>query len=242
MTSIRKPAAPKTRDQVDLNAEIRGTLLSEAAQRLGQTWIDELRWLLGFVQRERQEVVEEIAKPDSALVFDAIWFSRDADLVGLQDQNWILQAFDALKSEIATFVEQGNAVIELDKVTFVLFNRRAAGREKGREVELYYRSKDPATRLILAANRLLELEGKRIAKCDAPNCGRLYVREKRARFCSKRCSQKEQSRRWRERHPGVQKQRQREYYERKVKQKVSQVHGRKVVAVRVPRRTPGGSE
>jgi hypothetical protein len=225
-------------------AELLRAGLHEAEQRVGRTWIEQLRWVLEFVQRDRIEVVQEVSQGHSALVWEAIWFSHDADLTGLTDRNWILAAFDSLKSAIATFIERGAASLEVEKVTFVLFNRRAAGRKGGPEVEVFYRSTDPATRLVLAAYRLLELEGKRLARCDAAQCGHLYIRQKRALFCSKQCSQRQQARRWRDRHPGLQQQRQREYYERKLRKKISGVNGRKKVAVIVQQRahTRRGSE
>jgi hypothetical protein len=224
--------------------ELLGSGLHQADQRIGRTWIQQLQWLLEFVQRERIEVVQQLSQDNPALLWEAIWFSQDANLTGLADPSWILAAFDALKSAIASFIERGSATLEVEKVTFVLFNRRAAGRKGGREVEVFHRSTDPATRFILGAYRLLELEGKRVARCDASQCGRLYIRQKRAIFCSKRCSQREQARRWRERHPGLQQQRQREYYERKLRKRISGVNGRKKVAVIVGPRahTPKGSE
>jgi hypothetical protein len=211
-------------------AELLSAGLDQATQRIGRTWIQQLQWLLEFVQRERIEVAQELSQDNPALLWQAIWFSQDANLTGLADLSWILAAFDSLKSAIASFIESGSATLEVEKVTFVLFNRRA-GRKGGREVEVFHRSTDPATRFILAAYRLLELEGKRISRCDASHCGRLYIRQKRAIFCGKRCSQREQARRWRERHPGLQQQRQREYYERKLRKKISGVNGRKKVAV-----------
>jgi hypothetical protein len=212
-------------------AELLSAGLDQADQRIGRTWIQQLQWLLEFVQRERIEVVRELSQDNPALLWEAIWFSQDANLTGLADPSWILAAFDSLKSATASFIERGSATLEVEKVTFVLFNRRTAGRKGGREVEVFHRSTDPATRFILAAYRLLELEGKRVARCDAPQCGRLYIRQKRAIFCSKRCSQREQARRWRDRHPGLQQQRQREYYERKLRKRISGINGRKKVAV-----------
>jgi hypothetical protein len=44
--------------------------------------------------------------------------------------------------------------------------------------------------LTMAARDLLAHEAGRIARCAAPDCSRLFVRQKRGAYCSKRCSQR----------------------------------------------------
>jgi hypothetical protein len=56
----------------------------------------------------------------------------------------------------------------------------------------------------LAVARLIESDGYRIKQCARPECGRLFVRRKRALYCGKRCSQIEQFARYVRRHRSFQ--------------------------------------
>jgi hypothetical protein len=65
-------------------------------------------------------------------------------------------------------------------------------------VELH-RSNDGPTEFLMRARELVKLEGSRLARCDAAECRRLFVRRKRGLFCDKKCAQRERVRLWRER-------------------------------------------
>lgn len=207
----------------------------EAAARVGKTWIEELQWLVDFAQRPLEQLTDELSDPESLLVYEVGWFSRVVSVPFTQmDRTWIVDAAGSLERELRSLLERGHAIFQAVEVTFVL-NRRTdeswkrAGRAS--RLEAFHRAKNPVTRFLLGAYRLLELEGVRLRECAAPDCRRIFVRQKRAIFCSKKCSQRQQTKRFRERHPEHAKVRQRQYYERKSKRKRSAV-----VVPRNPRR------
>jgi hypothetical protein len=204
----------------------------EAAEHVGKTWIEELQWLVDFAQRSPKQLIHQLAEFESPLVYEVAWFSREVSIVDREsDRTWIINAAESLKLKIRSLLETGQAIFEVAEVTFVLNRRSDDGwKRSGRaaRLESFHRAKNPVTRLLLGAHRILELEGVRLRECAAPSCRRIFVRQKRGIFCSKTCSQREQTKRFRERHPDHAKVRQREYYERKSK--------RKRAAVIIPRK------
>jgi hypothetical protein len=209
----------------------------EAAERVGKTWIEELRWLLDFAQRPPEQLTHELSDVESPTVYEVAWFSRDMSIAERKsDRSWIVNAVKSLERKFRSLLEHGHAVFEVTDVTFVL-NKRTDERSKrsGRatKLEAFHRAKNPVTRFLLGAHRLLELEGVRLRKCAAPGCERMFVKQKRAIFCGQKCAQREQTRRYRERHPEYAKTRQRKYYETKSKKIISGTNGRKEVKVKI---------
>lgn len=64
---------------------------------------------------------------------------------------------------------------------------------------------------------LLEEFGSHIERCQAPDCGRLFLRIRRQSYCSAECSQRVRSRRWYEAHRDEARERRREAYEKEVR-------------------------
>lgn len=56
---------------------------------------------------------------------------------------------------------------------------------------------DRAAHFVMEGARVIEREGDRIAKCASTGCGMLFVKRKRAEYCSGRCSQRERQRHYR---------------------------------------------
>lgn len=203
----------------------------EAAERVGETWIEELQWLVDFAQRPPEQLTHELFD-GSPVVYEVAWFSRDMSIAERKsDRSWIVNAADSLERKLRSLLENGQAVFDVTEVTFVLYRRTdERWKRSGRATKLdaFHRAKNPVARFLLGAHRILELEGVRLRKCAAPGCERMFVRQKRAIYCGKKCSQREQTRRHRERNPEYAKTRQRKYYERKSQ--------RKRAAVVVPRK------
>jgi CGNR zinc finger len=207
----------------------------KAAERVGKTWIEELQWLADFAQKTPDQLTHELSDPESLLVYEVGWFSRMVSIAFTKmDRAWIVDAAGSLERELRSLLERGHAIFHATEVTFVL-NRRTdeSWKRSGRasKLEAFHRAENPVTRFLLSAYRLLELEGVRLRLCAVPDCRRIFVRKKRGIFCSKKCSRREQTRRYRERHPEHAKIRQRQYYERKSKRKRAAV-----IISRKPRR------
>ena len=209
----------------------------QAAERVGKTWIEELQWLLDFAQQPREQLIGELSDFESPLVYQVAWFSREMGIVDREsDRSWIINAAESLERKLRSLLENGHALFEVTEVTFVLSRRTDDGwKRSGRaaRLEAFHRAKNPVTRFLLNAHRILELEGVRLRKCAAPTCERMFVRQKRAIFCGKKCSQREQIRRYRERHPEYAKIRQRKYYEKKSRKAISGTNGRKEVRIKI---------
>jgi hypothetical protein len=217
----------------------------EAAEHVGKTWIEELQWLVDLAQRSPEQLIHQLTEFESPLVYEVAWFSREVSIVDREsDRTWIVNAAESLKLKLRSLLETGQALFEVSEVTFVLNRRTDDGSKRsGRaaRLESFHRAKNPETRFLLGAHRILELEGVRLRKCAAPGCERIFVRQKRAIFCGQKCSQREQTRRHRERNPEYAKIRQRKYYENKTKKKISRMNGRRDIGVKVGSR-PRGSK
>jgi hypothetical protein len=217
----------------------------EAAGHVGETWIEELQWLVDFAQRPTEQLIDQLTEFESPLVYEVAWFSREVNIVDREsDRTWIVNAAESLKQKLRSLLESGQALFEVSEVTFVLNRRTDDGwKRSGRaaRLESFHRAKNLVTRFLLGAHRILELEGVRLRECAALGCRRIFVRKKRGIFCSKTCSQREQTRRFRERHPKKASIRQRKYYENKTKKKISLMNGRREIGVKVGSR-PRGSK
>jgi hypothetical protein len=107
-----------------------------------------------------------------------------------------------------------------------------------RTFRTYYTGGLPSV-FVMAVMDLLAAEGWRIAKCAWGSCGKLFVRRKRGAYCSRACSQKARTERYRDAQGAKWKEKRHAYYVRQVEK----LRGR-AVAKRVKMRSIGkeGSE
>src|SRR5262249_17656224 len=77
--------------------------------------------------------------------------------------------------------------------------RRRAGRTRLDGFQSYYTSDDFGAALLLCAADAIEAEGTQIRVCARKDCGRRFVKHRRARYCSASCSQKERDARFNKR-------------------------------------------
>lgn len=82
----------------------------------------------------------------------------------------------------------------------------------------------------LAVASVLEKFGSHIERCQAPDCGRLFLRARRQIYCCAECSQRVRSRRWYEAHRDEARGQRREAYQKEVRRK-------SYAGVKVQRRT-----
>src|ERR1700735_3228393 len=138
----------------------------EAAEHVGKTWIEELQWLVDFAQRSPEQLIHQLTEFESPLVYEVAWFSREVNVVDREsDRTWIVNAAESLKLKLRLLLETGQAIFEVAEVTFVLNRRSDDGwKRSGRaaRLESFHRAKNPVTRLLLGAHRILELEGVRL--------------------------------------------------------------------------------
>jgi hypothetical protein len=77
--------------------------------------------------------------------------------------------------------------------------KRRGGHTRIVGFQSFYTSDDFRTSFLLCAADAVEAEGTRIRVCAQKDCGRMFARHRRARYCSSRCSQKERDFRFRRR-------------------------------------------
>ncbi len=85
----------------------------------------------------------------------------------------------------------------------------------GRSSTTYF-TEDLAVAFEWAAQDLVKEESKRVRRCEAPGCGKLFIRIKASRYCSIAHSQLTRSRRFYHRHKAELSQRRHELYKAKV--------------------------
>lgn len=88
----------------------------------------------------------------------------------------------------------------------------------GREIQRTYGADWPDWFWVGIA-ALLEKFGSHVERCQAPDCGGLFLRIRRQAYCCAECSQRVRSRRWYEEHREKARERRRDAYERQIRQK-----------------------
>jgi hypothetical protein len=156
--------------------------------------LSRLRWLLDLLNRP----TESLEQPSPAEVHN---FEKEAAVfcepVGSFASS---RSLTLTKSQIADLIQEVQGVLsailqgathdfEIPGVTLAMIpNSRS-----------YYMG-SPVAIFRLAVAKLLETDGHRIRRCARPGCGRVFIRRKRALYCSRRCSQLEQFAKYLQRH------------------------------------------
>jgi len=178
-----------------------------AQRRLGNSPLEQLQWLVRLSQLADQDLVQQLSNPDSSLSMQIALFVKYAPAVvadlnkGDPDRSgFVKEAMPELRDGLDSLADSDGwsltyrATSELGRTTEQRI-RGAFG-----PLEESYRCDDGPTAFLLAAKELVKLEGARLARCDARECRRLFVRRKRGLFCDKKCAQRERVRLWRTRH------------------------------------------
>ncbi len=103
----------------------------------------------------------------------------------------------------------------------------------GRTIKRVYGAEWPDW-LWLAIAAALEEFGSRIERCQASDCGRLFLRTRRQAYCSTECSQRVRSKRWYEAHKDKARAQRRDAHNRKLHKKYPKVR----ISRRIPSEIP----
>jgi hypothetical protein len=222
-----------------------GAGFSQAKLRVGYDDRQRLSWLLEFADLSTEKVAQLSATERTQLGFDLAFF---AGLSNPPSQLTSLAEIAIFANEIRDGIEQllriTRWVIQLPKnseIERVIAPRRKrrAGRTMLDGYQSFYGSDDFRTSFLLRAADVVEAEGTRIRVCAQKECGRMFARHLRARYCSRSCSQKERDARFRKRFTKSERsQRRHRYY----KNRTARQFGRAVAARVKPRPvrpTPG---
>ena len=184
---------------------LRGALagFSQATRRVGTDDRKRLSWLLEFVYLSPEKIAQLSASERTQLGFDLAFFASR--------KPWELPPLEEiaiLASEIRNGIEQLQRttrwVFKLPKDSIVERiieprPKRRGGHTRIVGFQSFYTSDDFRTSFLLCAADAVEAEGTRIRVCAQKDCGRMFARHRRARYCSSRCSQKERDFRFRRR-------------------------------------------
>jgi hypothetical protein len=160
-----------------------------ARKRLGSDNLSRLKWLLAFAQDDDGDA------PDLAIeVFafaapsDAPIYEPDAPIRSFRELT--PERVEDLAAQVRAGINALHAGHGWETATLTL---TFAIDDNGRR---YYRGDDAADCFLAAAFDLVVAEKARISACAL--CKRLFVKIKRAEFCSRQCSAKARFARWRE--------------------------------------------
>ncbi len=167
-----------------------------ARGRVGGTTIAQLRWLVDFAQDARSEA--EVGRQLATLraEISALAIGRGS-MVGPDSAAEVISLRDDVRRLLTRWSDEGT--VELRSSELGDFSRYILRSSKGSGSASYYQGRAKAAVLLRCAD-LIEAEGSRVARCQRIACGRLFVRVKRGAYCSRRCSQRVRSERFRTTH------------------------------------------
>ncbi|MHB8384713.1 MAG: hypothetical protein ACYDC3_20540 [Candidatus Binataceae bacterium] len=177
---------------------------SQANQRVGNDDRQRLSWLLEFVDLSPEKLPQLSAADRTQLRFDLAVFASIPDLSQLPPVEEIAIFASEIRTQIELLLRLTRWVIQLPKdsgIVRIIEPRplSRAGRTTLAGFQSIYGSDDFRTSFLLCAADVVEAEGTRIRVCAQKDCGRMFARHRRARYCSPRCSQKERDARFRKR-------------------------------------------
>ncbi len=175
---------------MSVKAVSRSAQIKRARRRVGGADpVNRLKWLIDFAQQSQTEA--EVGASAQNLSDEIFEFSilglpdRRGALAGFGDPGLILSVRRAALRAIEQWVGEG----QLDLVTSELGQFvRVVHRRPGPALS-YYHGAAMGAFLTTCAN-LIQAEGHRIERCARRECGRLFVRVKRGAYCSRQCSQR----------------------------------------------------
>jgi hypothetical protein len=201
----------------------------EAEARVGRTALDRLRWLISFSNRSPEEFQPASGANLLDLEEDAFYFaSRGWHFPERGHSVWRDQ-----KNRIVKKTEHkltAKDMRELAKQIDSAIRELLAGRSAHFSVEparqRIWRAISPSfaqtwggdwrVMFLMSAFDVLAAEGRRIAKCARGSCAKVFVRRKRGAYCSRACSQRERTRRYREKNRARLSERRHELYAQRV--------------------------
>jgi hypothetical protein len=174
-------------------------------ERVGRDQAARLAWLLEFAHRSHGEIRSMDDESLRQLNAEVGEFVRGFDrALGVLSPAWN----DGIRDELCVLATFANkAIYEFVRARGVSFapsslqKRGDAALEKrvdqvSGKMVAYYDGPRPQV-FVMRCAEAFEAEARRIAKCASPGCGRVFVKRKRAEYCSGRCSLRERMRNYR---------------------------------------------
>lgn len=178
-----------------------------AETRVGKSQIERLRWLLSFCARSPADFRRLSSSTLSEIEADAEYFASRGyhptlgRTVLFKGRRVLAELEHKLTSDdLAALAGQSDLAIRkfLGGEPFIL---ESGGRRFWRALSPSFAESwggDVQFLFLMSAMDVLKAEGKRITTCVSETCGKVFVRRKRGAYCSRACSQRERTRRHRE--------------------------------------------
>jgi hypothetical protein len=201
-----------TRTGADIGSEERARRAANyaAAQRhVGGDNLKQLSWLVDLVNAPPDQLRENLLDSCSVRFYEIFLFSNgprggwDIEARLEPEPKKLVGALAAIRAFLESIVDTGAGRLQTGpRNNFACTPFDAPTRNSvvipGR-LDYTYETEELHEALLARAFDVVVAEGNRLARCDAVKCGRLFLRRKRAIFCSGRCALKERQRSWRER-------------------------------------------
>ena len=183
------------------------TQFAAASRKVGQKPTQRLRWLIDAVQRPRDEMIEELRLSSSNLAFELCVFAGIADPREYRSRFVeLVQAIETVDRSARRLAQEGRWLLEFpgDVSGLVIersfrqvgVRRRAHKPPRG---EAFFDARDPVVKVLFRIDELIASDGARVCECLSATCRLLFVKVRRADFCSERCALRERKRRYRSR-------------------------------------------
>jgi hypothetical protein len=159
--------------------------------------------LLTLTQIPSEENLRAKLSEDAFFRRDILTFSEhDPALVKNFDHDRIVDAWEQLKHGFQQLADVGAWIPGPLLATFTLSkSNKSRLFGKAERLDVALEGENPAAAILIRAIRVVEDEGARLARCDAAECQKIFIKRKRGMFCSTKCMEREKKRVWRERHP-----------------------------------------
>lgn len=205
------------------NAQAR---FDKAKRRVGTSDLEQLRWLLEFLQSKADHQAQSSEDKQQQLKFDLAYLTGWPDPYQLPPHEEIVRLANEVTTNIRELIRTSRWTLRLPGTAELTrtIRPRAVTRAEGLVLDgfaSYYGSDDFRSAFLLRVADVVEAEGTRIRTCAQNECQRLFARHGRAKYCSSRCSQRERDSRFRQRRPKIElsKRRHRYYKNRIAKQR-----------------------
>jgi hypothetical protein len=205
--------------------------LTKAQRTVGRSPIAQLKWVLKFAQRKREDFFHLSAEETEQLEAEIYAFCHTKDYepkggVGPRPARLFAQGIAEIADPVLRGIRQFIAP-QGWRFSIGQLSRLVKRNPKRNKIVGVKQAEVPDLVLITTAD-LIESEGLRIKACARSGCKRFFVKVKRGAYCGKSCSQKARNQRFRTKHHSELTERRHRYYVAQIRRERGDAVARKV--------------
>jgi hypothetical protein len=176
--------------QSELLAPLPGGIQERARAKVGASAVSQLVWLIELLNRSEESIALGTEQERGILEAEIVAFAErigqpSAGKSSILSPKEMIELFRDIRASILAIFQGAPFEIRIPAVSYM-------SADGGPPIYMG----NPEALFRLAVTRLLETERERIEICARPGCDNLFVRRKRGLYCSLRCSQLEQFKRY----------------------------------------------